>query len=90
MFCQDTNIKQKTCNVSSKNMSNKIISAAKYVQQISLRVAGVNDLMAADGCYHPNCLKKFLRDTAKAEIEHRHVDLAMIWLGQELRYSAER
>lgn len=90
IFCQDTKIQQKTCDVTSENMSNQILSAAKYIEVVSLRVAGVSDLIAAEGCYHPNCLKKFLRDTSKAETEIKKVDLAMIWLGQELKQSAKK
>lgn len=89
MFCQGTSIKQKTCNVMSNNMSNQILSAAKYVEHIHIRVADVNDLMAAEGCYHPNCLKKFLRDSAKAKVENKSFDLAMVWLAQQLRQSAD-
>ena len=88
MFCQDTKVNQKTSLVSTLNMSNKIISAAKYLQQMSVRVSGVN--IAADGCYHPHCLKTFVRDTDSAAVEHTHVDLAMIWLAHELRNCAAK
>ena len=64
-------------------MTNQIFSAAKYVENISICVAGVSDLRA------PNCLKTFLRETAKAEAQNMSVDLAMIWLRQELQHSAK-
>src|ERR1043165_8456198 len=88
IFCQDNQNKQRTCAVSSKNTSNQILSAAKFVGAVSVRVAGINDLIAAEGCYHPNCLKQFLRDSSKAADENMNVDLAMIWLCQELKQSA--
>ncbi|MES9880098.1 MAG: hypothetical protein ABW185_04375 [Sedimenticola sp.] len=71
-------------------MSSNILSAAKYDAVMRVRVADVNDLMAAEGCYHPNCLKKFQRETAKAKVENDSVDLAMVWIGQELRNCAEK
>ena len=89
MFCQGTSMKQKTCTVMTKNMSNQILSAAKYVENVNIRVADVNDIMAAEGCYHPNCLKTFMRTSAKAKVENKSFDLAMVWLGQELRHSAD-
>jgi len=49
MFCQDTKVDQNTSRVSSKNMSSKIINAAKYTQLLSIHLAGIHDLMAADG-----------------------------------------
>ena len=35
-------------------------------------------------------MKKFVRDAKKAEIESKSTDLAMVWLSQELRQSAEK
>ena len=55
-----------------------------------IRIADVNDLIAAEGCYHPNCLKKFQRDVQKAKVDTKSADLAMVWLSQELRQSAEK
>lgn len=72
------------------NMSENILSAAKYNEQIHVRVADVADIVAAEGIYHANCMKKFFRDVEKAKIENKSVDLAMVWLAQELRQSADR
>ena len=37
-----------------------------------------------------NCMKKFFRDVETAKTENKSVDLAMVWLAQELRQSADR
>ena len=39
-------------------MSQQILEGAKCEHDLSLRLAGVNDLIAAEGKYHPNCYKK--------------------------------
>lgn len=90
IFCQDNKTKHNLCQITTENMSNQILSSAKYIEIICVRVAGVNDLIAAEGCYHPNCLKKFMRDTSKATTESQKFDLPMIWLGQELKQSAKK
>ncbi|XP_014666278.1 PREDICTED: uncharacterized protein LOC106808189 [Priapulus caudatus] len=73
-------------------MSENILSAAKlkYNENVHVRVADVKDLVAAEGIYHANCMKKFFRDVEKAKTENKYVDLAMVWLAQELRQSADR
>jgi len=69
-------------------MSTKIISKAKFVHIVFVRIADANDLIAAEGCYHPNCLKRFFREAETAEMDCRSADLAVIWLVQELRRHA--
>ena len=71
MFCQQIS-KQKLCNVSTMNMSNNILSAAKYIEDVCVRVADVNDLVAAEVCYHPNCYKRFMRNNEKAKMRIKH------------------
>jgi len=85
LFCQVEDSKQKTSSVCTLNMSHNICTNAKYIHEVFIRIADVNDLIAAEGCYHPNCLKKFQRDVKKAEVETKYADLAMVWLSQELR-----
>ena len=58
MFCQDGETrpkKQTLCSVTFK-MSQQILERAKSEHDLSLRLAGVNDLIAAEGKYHPNLL----------------------------------
>ena len=38
---------------------------AKYDNKMRVRLAGVSDLMAAEGKYHKYCLTKFERTTAR-------------------------
>jgi hypothetical protein len=56
-----------------------------------VRLSGVSDLIASEGKYHPNCLKRFERNTAKVKetCEHEKIDLAMQWLTTEFRDSAK-
>ena len=44
-----------------------------------LRLAGVNDLIAAEGKYHNKCLNAFKYDTQKTKKECVTIDLAMIF-----------
>ena len=60
------------------NMSDQILEALKYEQQMHIRVAGIGDLIAAEGKYHPNFPKKYLRDTTKAKHDCKQSDLAMV------------
>ena len=72
--------KQSTCSVKTMNMSENILSAAKYNEKVHVRIADVT----VEGIYHANCMKKFFRDVEKAKTENKSVDLAMVWLAQEL------
>ena len=42
-------------------MSQNILALSKFDQKAHVRLAGVSDLIAAEGKYHPNYYKKFLR-----------------------------
>jgi hypothetical protein len=55
-----------------------------------LRLAGVNDLIAAEGKYHNKCLNAFKYDIQKTKKECETIDLAMIFLVQELGYAASK
>jgi len=46
MFCQDLTSKAKISSVTTMNMSNQILEAAKYDQRLSVDLAGVSDLIA--------------------------------------------
>lgn len=62
IFCQDSKIKQKTCDFTSESRNNKTFSASKYIEIVSIRVAGVTDLTAPLGCCQSIGPKKFLID----------------------------
>jgi hypothetical protein len=55
-----------------------------------LRLAGVNDLIAAEGKYHNKCLNAFKYDTQKTKKECETIDLAMTFLVQKLGYAASK
>ena len=54
-------------------MSKNILSAAKYDEKLHVRVADVTDLVAAEGIYHANCMKKLFRDVEKAKSENKSI-----------------
>ena len=69
MFCQDgkTSKKRTLCSVITFKTSQQILEGLKCDHDLSLRVAGVNDLIADEGKYHPvNCYKKFLRKVSRS------------------------
>ena len=71
-------------------MSDKILNLSQYDQEAHARLAGVNDLIAAEGKYHPNCFKKFQRGAAKYKPYSDKTNLAMEWLINEIRKSASK
>lgn len=52
-------------------------------------MAGVCDSNAAEAKYHLPCLSAFKRNAEKARLETKKIDLAMIWLCEELEYAAD-
>ena len=72
-------------------MSQQILEGAKCDHDLSLRAAGVNDLIAAEGKYHPNCYKKFLRNVSRSrDIAKDESGAVLSWLIDELKKSAEQ
>ena len=64
IFCQKNegaNIR----NVATMNLSDKILSYAKDDRIIRIRLAGVQDLIAAEGKYHLPCFSRFERQHTK-------------------------
>ena len=55
-----------------------------------LRLAGVSELIAAEGKYHNKCLNAFKYDTQKTKKECETIYHAMIFLVQELGYSSSK
>ena len=89
IFCQTSN-KDKLFNISTFSVSNKILQDSKLENTMRLRLAGVNDLIAAEGKYHNKCLNAFKYDIQKTKKECETIDLAMIFLVQELGYAASK
>lgn len=90
MFCQNHNTREKLSAVTTFNVSQKILEFAKYDHPLFVRVSAISDLIAAEGKYHPNCYKRFLKNATKTKDDSRGTDLAMSWLIKELKYSAEQ
>ena len=93
MFCQDkeTPKKQTLCSVTTFKMSQQILEGAKCDHDLSLHVAGVSDLIAAEGKYHLNRYKKFQRRVSRSGIVANDESGAMLlWLIEELEKSAEQ
>jgi hypothetical protein len=77
-------------NISTFSVNNKILQDSKLENTMRLGLAGVNDLIAAEGKYHNKCLNAFKYDTQKTKKECEAIDLAMIFLVQELGYAASK
>ena len=65
------------------------MKASHLDYKLSLRLARVIDLIASEAKYHSKCFSTFKRSTSKTK-ESPSVDIAMIWLCQELHYSADK
>ena len=84
MFCQVVGAKQKLSAVTTFHVSQEILELGKYEQHLRIRLASVNDLIAAEGNYHANCYKQCLRNTAKTKDEIKTSELSIFWLTKEL------
>jgi uncharacterized protein YdcH (DUF465 family) len=89
LFCQEVKNEQ-LHSIQSFNTSNKILEAAHYDQKLSIALAGVNDLMAAEGSYHLKCYSKFQRDTKDIKDATAKGNLAMAWLITQLKTSSSK
>ena len=88
MFCQEVKSKLRVSMVTTMNMSDRILAASKYDQILSVNLASVSDLIAAEGRYHTPCYMKFLQKTTKTKENSFTSDLAMEWLLDELTCAA--
>ena len=65
IFCQ-TDLKTVALNqVQTFETSDKILKNAKFDKEVSCRLAGISDLIAAEWKYHFKCYARFLRNTQK-------------------------
>ena len=74
----------------SFNTSNSIIELATYDQKFRVALAGVSDLIAAEGKYHLKCYAKYKRDAADVKDNAGKSDLPMAWLCSYLQNSASK
>lgn len=89
MFCQ-VSTTEKLSSISTFKMSQNIVEASRFDQRLNIRLSGISDLIAAEGKYHGNCYKSFVRRTSKTEekINNMVTDIAVQWLVDELKISA--
>ena len=90
IFCQDAKVKGTMCSVTTFKMSENILTLSKFDEKAHVRLAGVADLIAAEGQNHPNCYKKFLRYTSQTKERTQKTDLAMEWLISEIKEIANK
>ena len=90
IFCQQKK-KASLHLIQEMNVSKRILEAAQYDQFLRVRLACVNDLTAADGKYHRNCLTDFDRRSKHMEnISLTSPEIVLAWLCQELEHAAEQ
>ena len=89
MFCQMTS-RTKLSAVTTLKMSQQILDESKYDQVLSVRLSSVHDLIASEGKYHCTCYKAFMRKTSKTAGSITKCDLAIQWLIEELKNSADQ
>ena len=89
IFCQSVK-KSRLISVMTKQMSDHIIQPAQLDYKVNVRLGGVIDLIAAEAKYHLACLSTFDRSVFKTKQVSKSIDLAMIWLCQELHQSADK
>ena len=93
MFCQDgeTSKKETLCSVTTFKMSRQIIEGAKCEHDLSLRLTGINDLITANGKYHPNCYKKCMRNVSRSSnVARDESGTVLLWFILEFKKSAEQ
>lgn len=61
LFCQNHIFSSKLHNVMVMRVSDKILHLAQFDDKVSCHLAGINDLIAAEGKYHLKCYVQFLR-----------------------------
>ncbi|XP_051734442.1 uncharacterized protein LOC127504083 isoform X1 [Ctenopharyngodon idella] len=61
IFCQKDTPEDELRNIQVMTTSKKILDLAQQDTELRLRLAGVNDLIAAEGKYHLICYREFLR-----------------------------
>ena len=65
MFCQEIASKNPLHSIATFSISDKILQLSKYDPQLCTRLAGINDLIAAEGKYHLHCYSNFVYNAEK-------------------------
>lgn len=89
MFCQQCT-DESLFSVATLVTSIKIIDLSQYDRHLRIRLAGVNDLIAAEAKYHLKCYSKFVRETTHMKTKSRANEVAIGWLIKELKLSAAK
>ena len=85
IFCLSQS-RQQLINIESYHVNDPIMRNAKYDHKMDVGLAGVSDLMAAEGKYHKYCLTKCNRTTARNALKCEQGDIAMVILCNELSH----
>ena len=85
-FCQKVKPKERVSNVVTFKMSEKILEVSHLDNVIIIRLAGVNDPIAAGAKYPLKCLSAFFKSTARAKKSFKDSDLALIFVQAKDRY----
>ena len=84
IFCQ-TDLKTVTLNqVQTFETSDKILKNAKFDKEVSCRLAGIRDLIAAEGKYHLKCYARFLKNMQKIPKDDQEKDKAEVRCFEEV------
>lgn len=89
VFCQTEKTNKTLFSVSTFNVSDEIIENSKYDNTMRIRLAGISDLIAAEGKYHKDCLQLFKRNTSRISTKCKQDDIAMVFLCSEVRHYAK-
>ena len=89
MFCQQLKPREALISVTTFNVSTSILEKSYLDNTIRVRLAGVSNLMAAEGKYHKRCLSAYQYHTGKNKEKSKNTDIALIFLCSKLRYAAK-
>ncbi len=74
----------------TKKMSENILEGSRLDHKLSVQLAGVIDLIAAEAKYHLVCFKAFTRMSSKLEQVSRGSDIGMAWLCGDFQKIADK
>ena len=87
IFCRQD--KRESLLIQELPVSSRILDASKYDQILSVRLACVSDLTAADGAYHRSCMVRFERQKTYCHNVTPDLGRSFAWLCQELKQSVK-
>ena len=89
IFCQEYK-NDSLHSVESFHTSDKIIRSVPYDHNLSIILAGVSDLIAAEAKYHLRCYTRFLKETSMIKNDAKTNGIAMEWLCAEISNKASK